>query len=577
MTIPTANIRMDYPGNGSTVTFPYTYKAFANTDLRVLLTEDATGVSVTQTLTTHYTVSGVGSESGGNVVMVTAPPVGYTLTILATIANTQTTDLVNETRFFQSRIEDRMDKLCRADQVQAEKQSRSMVLPESEAGNPTLTTLPPLAERKGKTQAYDAITGAPVMFSTASTAVSASMEPVVQASTLALARLAMDPNKGDWLVRATGSTTDRSAKNRCDDIINGLDWGADKTGFADSTAAINAALAAAGGRPVFLPSGTYKITGSINIPTYGTLFGAGGGTVLQGAYNGPIIKGSTSGTARMYKQTIRDLVIDGTNKATYPLSCGVRLLDMSQAYVENVLVRNCGDGFDIYATGGFGAYYNTLIHCDAATCDIGFYNGSGANENQFFGCRAVDVGTGFQHTDISGNHMVSCAIETFTGYGVLVNGSSLDLRIIGVRLENNPTVGVGISINSTSYRTMIIAPYYLGLTTNINNGSAETFIFGYDGLTIKSGTPILKHLSTMVTVDVGNIPAGTCVDTLIAFTGVAATDTLVITPDLNIDAGLMVMAIPYSGGNNFYLRMANVSAGAINPPSLTHRVDAWKH
>jgi hypothetical protein len=47
--------------------------------------------------------------------------------------------------------------------------------------------------------------------------------------------------------------------------VNALDYGADLTGVADSTTAIQAALDNADGKTVFLPTGTYKITDTLNV------------------------------------------------------------------------------------------------------------------------------------------------------------------------------------------------------------------------------------------------------------------------------------------------------------------------
>lgn len=548
-----------YTGTGLVSVFPYEFKIFAETDLRVIRT-DSSGVETTLALTTDYTVSGVLDDNGGNVTLVAGPlAVGYTLSIRRVLDATQPADLKSQGRISAEVAERAYDRAVMLIQQLQDEVARSLRLPEGEAGSELLTVLPSLSVRKGKQPIFDPVTGQITVGSPSSAAVSAAMQAVVASATLSLARAAMGVNQSTTI------------------YVTDSPYNADPTGVADATAAINSALVAGAGKHVHIPAGTYKITGSISIPTGTLLSGDGNNSILLATYNGPIVKGSTAGTTRMYKIAIRDLVIDGTNKATYPLSAGVRLLDVSQGYVENVLVRNCGDGFEVYATGGLGAYYNTFVHCDAATCNIGYYCSLGGNETRFFGCRSVDTVDGFQLTDVSGAHLVGCSIETFTTRGVRLTGTSYDVRLLGVRIENAPTVGTGIDIGASCARTMIVAPYFLGLTTNINNLSSETFQIGYDGLMIKSGTPILKHLSTTVTVDVGSIPAGTCLDTLIAFSGIVATDSLTITPDLNIPAGLMCMAIPYSGGNNFYLRMANVSAGAINPPSLTHRVDAWRH
>lgn len=57
-------------GNGVTTVFPYAFKILRNADLEVLVD------GVVQTLTTHYTVSGAGSDGGGDVTFVSAPASG---------------------------------------------------------------------------------------------------------------------------------------------------------------------------------------------------------------------------------------------------------------------------------------------------------------------------------------------------------------------------------------------------------------------------------------------------------------------------------------------------------------------
>jgi polygalacturonase len=64
---------------------------------------------------------------------------------------------------------------------------------------------------------------------------------------------------------ATGGTVSRSAQDRAADVANGLDYGADPTGVADSSTAINAAAAVLASGPdgkhksVYLPAGIYRV------------------------------------------------------------------------------------------------------------------------------------------------------------------------------------------------------------------------------------------------------------------------------------------------------------------------------
>ena len=83
---------------------------------------------------------------------------------------------------------------------------------------------------------------------------------------------------GPLIYTATGGTVPRSAQDRAADVANVLDFGADPTGVADSSAAINAAAAcvAAGStlrKAVYLPTGTYRVNHQINLTACQTLYG----------------------------------------------------------------------------------------------------------------------------------------------------------------------------------------------------------------------------------------------------------------------------------------------------------------
>lgn len=83
-------------------------------------------------------------------------------------------------------------------------------------------------------------------------------------------------------VKASGATTLRSLAARAADVANVLDFGADPTGAADSSTAINAALAT--GKAVYLPSGTYLVNNALTVGSTTAsqrLYGDGWSTVLH--------------------------------------------------------------------------------------------------------------------------------------------------------------------------------------------------------------------------------------------------------------------------------------------------------
>ena len=87
MTLSSTTRTASFAGNGSTTTFAYAFKIFADADLVVKIRSSA-GVDNTKTLTTHYTVTGAGDSSGGNVVFGTAPASGETVLIERIVAIT---------------------------------------------------------------------------------------------------------------------------------------------------------------------------------------------------------------------------------------------------------------------------------------------------------------------------------------------------------------------------------------------------------------------------------------------------------------------------------------------------------
>tara|TARA_R110000803_G_scaffold39136_2_gene84410 strand:+ start:4364 stop:5767 length:1404 start_codon:yes stop_codon:yes gene_type:complete len=127
MTIASEDARTGpYTGNGATTVFAYDFKVSDEAHLVVTTKVVSTGVETVQTLTTHYSVSGVGSEGGGNVTMVTFPASTETLTISRTVPRTQGTDLQNRGATQPATLEAAYDKSVQISQDLAEVQARTM-------------------------------------------------------------------------------------------------------------------------------------------------------------------------------------------------------------------------------------------------------------------------------------------------------------------------------------------------------------------------------------------------------------------------------------------------------------------
>ena len=120
MTISTTIIKNSYSGDASTTVFAYAFKIVTTADIEVIIRSSA-GVETTKTLTTHYSVSGAGVATGGNVTMVTAPASGETLVIRRSTTRTQAVDLVENDPFTANSVEGAFDKnLAISQEVQEE-------------------------------------------------------------------------------------------------------------------------------------------------------------------------------------------------------------------------------------------------------------------------------------------------------------------------------------------------------------------------------------------------------------------------------------------------------------------------
>lgn len=152
MSISSATNRVDYTGNGAVDTYSYTFRIFAQGDLLVTV-KDTSDVETTLTISTDYTVTGVGSTSGGTVVLVNSGQAwldgdgdllsGYTLTIRRVVDLVQETDIRNQGDFYPETHEDAFDYLTMIDQQQQDEISRSVKNPETiptSTFNPTLPT-----------------------------------------------------------------------------------------------------------------------------------------------------------------------------------------------------------------------------------------------------------------------------------------------------------------------------------------------------------------------------------------------------------------------------------------------------
>ena len=154
MTVSSTTKRNSYTGDGSTTTFAYSFKIFDDDDITVILRTTATGTETVQTKTTHYSVTGVGNSSGGNVVFGSAPTSAQTVVLLRQTAQTQATDYTPNDPFPAASHEDALDKLTLMTQDQQDELDRSIKLSRTNTMTSTEFTVG-ATDRANKILAFD--------------------------------------------------------------------------------------------------------------------------------------------------------------------------------------------------------------------------------------------------------------------------------------------------------------------------------------------------------------------------------------------------------------------------------------
>lgn len=293
-------------------------------------------------------------------------------------------------------------------------------------------------------------------------------------------------------------------------------YGAKGDGTADDTAAVQAAITAAGagaGGTVYFPAGTYKISAALTMASYVTLAGDGD--------NASVIK-QTSTTANALTGTditragIRDLQFlgpaSGSGKGiAFGLSAHTNtgFLDFRDVWVQGfgsdgisiatpivssftrvVSQSNGGNGWTVtsatsstscawnscYANANTGYGYSLTAQCYsslngcAADGNASGYYLSGCQSVALNGCGCeASTADGFVLTGGYGNTLNSCRVYTNNHYGIHVTGGEKACTLIGA-VDNTPGAGaVNFIITDAGTSSAII---------NDNNVTANSLASG---------------------------------------------------------------------------------------------------
>ena len=171
---------------GQEITFLFPINA--TSDLKVMTRVTATGVEVTLDETADYTVVITG-DTGGTVTLVDALAATSTCHIIRDTPNTQSLDLTTGGTFNAENLEGALDKNCRLGVENADRLSRSMVMPDTDPSTIDMT-LPSSIDRKSNFLAFNS-DGEPTVVASvapATTTITAAAETVLDDATIAAMR-----------------------------------------------------------------------------------------------------------------------------------------------------------------------------------------------------------------------------------------------------------------------------------------------------------------------------------------------------------------------------------------------------
>lgn len=160
MTVSTTTSTAQFDPNGVTINFPFAFRFFAATDLKVFW-QKPDGTIQLLVLNSNYTVQGAGNDAGGSITTIGTPLPNGLLIVSRIMVATQLTSFRNQGEFFAEIHEDAFDKLVMLVQQTIDSQGRGLTVPVADPLNINLV-LPGAVARAGRALGFDA-NGQPIV------------------------------------------------------------------------------------------------------------------------------------------------------------------------------------------------------------------------------------------------------------------------------------------------------------------------------------------------------------------------------------------------------------------------------
>lgn len=294
------------------------------------------------------------------------------------------------------------------------------------------------------------------------------------------AEIALDAREGKFVKSDYALASEGAYVRRFDGRPNVRWWGTIGSGLVSDLAALQACTDVC--NAAFIPNGTYLAHGWL----------LDDDCFLEFESTAAVIKSTTAGSTgvirarggtslRNFFISIESGKIDGTNRANGTIA--LDFMSTTGARVNGMFVTRVGLGVKNGGAGSLGSFKNQFNQVYISDVGVGYRNGTLGNEIKVRDGTVTDCVLGTDDDDNTGNLYDGLAIEGFTNAGHRVSNTgevSQRIRYISSRLENQPTSGIGIDIKAAAQSTVVIAPQYIGLSTNLaDSGSGTSVVADY--------------------------------------------------------------------------------------------------
>ncbi len=280
-----------------------------------------------------------------------------------------------------------------------------------------------------------------------------------------------------------GTPVTLSLQNWLDQFASVLDFGATGDGLTDDTDAINRALNQLYciqsnpqvRRSLFFPAGVYKVSGTINIPTYATLYGEGpDNSIIQLVASGSAVGTScVAQTADSLQQTGVNI---GNGGATPPTD--INIINMAFQSLDDtmdVFLAESVTNSEFRSVGFYGVGTTGTLTSSAAdtSCVLLASQMVTTSDILFDGCRFSGTTYGINANDATKGVAVTNSnfniLYQGVALGAIVNDGPTGTRITTNTFDNIYSFGINIgdvSLNVSGYNIFYdVANHFLGTSS----------------------------------------------------------------------------------------------------------------